>query len=325
MGQADGLSKSGKAPGGYLAACFSDADQLSEAMQAWDLSLLQLDAGPMRADLAEIRFGATALMACSLGRGFRQAGGSPPGCRTIGIPLEGCTPFRWHGHQVGSGVIMIFPKGGELASRSQAGFQVITLTVPDVLIEQRAETLDSGWTPGAGAHVVRPPAQLLRAVRARATRLLGVARESPGALEAPGFLEEIEFDLLNQALGALAFGMEQRPRPMAAERSRVLRQARDLIEDRVSEPLQISELVSLTGSSPRTLRYAFEEEFGVSPKVYLKSRRLLELRRRLLRADSRMTVSEIALDLGFGHMGQLSADYRSMYDELPSVTLQAGI
>ena len=108
---------------------------------------------------------------------------------------------------------------------------------------------------------------------------------------------------------------------MAAERSRVLKVVKSSIEDRVSEPLQISELVRLADCSARTLRYAFEEEFGVSPKSYLKSRRLLEFRRRLRRAEPSMTVTEVAAELGLPHLGQLAADYRSMFGELPSVTL----
>ena len=322
MDQAVGSSKNGNEyrPGAFSAAGFQDFDQMTAALQSWELSFLPLESGPMRAELAELRFGHTALLACSLGRGVVQEGGLPAGCRTIGIPLKGCSPFRWHGQPVDDGVIMIFPRGGELDSRSQAGFQVVTLSVPENLIAEAADREDYGWVLEKTAHVVRPTQILLERVRTRALSLLQHAR-SGGQLDS-GCLDVIEFDLLNDALAALASGAQDPRRPMAVERNRVLRHARELIEARVGEPLQVSELVESARCSARTLRYAFEEEMGVSPKMYLKSRRLLELRRRLLSAGTGMTVSEVAAELGYSHLGQLAADYRGMFGELPSATLR---
>jgi AraC family ethanolamine operon transcriptional activator len=49
--------------------------------------------------------------------------------------------------------------------------------------------------------------------------------------------------------------------------------------------------------------------------------RLNHVRRRLCDPDSTSTVSQIANDWGFYHLGKFAQDYRHLFGERPSVTL----
>jgi AraC family ethanolamine operon transcriptional activator len=60
----------------------------------------------------------------------------------------------------------------------------------------------------------------------------------------------------------------------------------------------------------------------VTPKAYLQAERLKRVRRGLREADARTAqVTDVANAWGFWHMGQFAADYRKLFGELPSQTL----
>ena len=66
---------------------------------------------------------------------------------------------------------------------------------------------------------------------------------------------------------------------------------------------------------------AFKERFGIGPKAHLQRRRLLRVRAELIKPGSPLTISHVANGSGFWHMGQLARDYRRLFGELPSETL----
>jgi AraC family ethanolamine operon transcriptional activator len=61
------------------------------------------------------------------------------------------------------------------------------------------------------------------------------------------------------------------------------------------------------------------------PLAYLKTQQLNRVYRVLRNADfSDTMVKQVALDNGFVHLGQFSRDYKQLFGELPSETLQRG-
>lgn len=321
--QEEELSKNGNRPpvGGVLRAEFRDSDHLASTLVSWDLSLMQLEAGAFRGELFQVLLPGSMMLNCTMSRGVSQQGSLPPGMRTFGIPMKGCAPFVWRGHEVADDVMMIFPRGGELDSRSTSRFMVTTLSVREDLLEKLAERESMEWILKEQGRVVRPAPQKLEQLRVMATSLLARAVSDHESVFVQAFRHEVEEELARMALEVLADGHVQQKRPMAQERSRILRVALDHIEQHLREPVQVAELVEQAGCSARTLRYAFEEKFGVPPKMYLQTRRLAELRRKLRLADRQQTVSSVAACMGFTHMGQLAGDYRRMFGELPSKTL----
>ena len=143
----------------------------------------------------------------------------------------------------------------------------------------------------------------------------------PGLLASPAFRGQLENDLVECLLDCLAASRSARARPMARRRRTVIKRALEVIAERAYEPLTVAELQQLSGATPRTLRYAFEEEFGMSPKQYLQAYRLNQARRLLSGPEKATTVSDAANAWGFWHMGQFAADYRKMFGERPSETL----
>lgn len=105
---------------------------------------------------------------------------------------------------------------------------------------------------------------------------------------------------------------------------RIVRAAREFMEEQLYQgvvPTMI-DLCAHTGVAERTLRYAFRDQLGCSPKVYLQMIRLNGVRVELLSAESKTTsVTAAATRWGFMHLGRFAQDYRALFGELPSTTL----
>jgi transcriptional regulator GlxA family with amidase domain len=83
----------------------------------------------------------------------------------------------------------------------------------------------------------------------------------------------------------------------------------------------IADLMASTAASPRRIRQAFHDAYGLSPMRYLQLRLLSNARDLLSTGRAGCgTVTRVASDLGVTHMGRFSARYRDVYGETPSET-----
>jgi AraC-like DNA-binding protein len=88
---------------------------------------------------------------------------------------------------------------------------------------------------------------------------------------------------------------------------------------------RVDEICVALGVSARTLRKGCEEHLGVSPSRYLRLRRLQQVHRALRSGNSdSASVAETARRYGVRDLGRFAASYRTLYGELPSVTLHRG-
>lgn len=102
----------------------------------------------------------------------------------------------------------------------------------------------------------------------------------------------------------------------------VVRRAREVALDRISEPLQVRDLCEATGACRRSLQNSFQAVLGTTPLQYLRALRLDGARRRLLSGTPGLTVTQVAEEWGFWHLSRFGQDYRRTFGELPSETLR---
>jgi transcriptional regulator GlxA family with amidase domain len=88
--------------------------------------------------------------------------------------------------------------------------------------------------------------------------------------------------------------------------------------------LRVDDLASAMGVSSRTVYRVFARHRGVPPISWLRAARLERVRDRLLHASAGETVTSVALDLGFSHLGRFAVLYRRRFGERPSDTLRRG-
>jgi AraC-like DNA-binding protein len=83
----------------------------------------------------------------------------------------------------------------------------------------------------------------------------------------------------------------------------------------------VSELCLVAHVSERTLREAFTEEYQVPPTQFFRAWALTEAHARLSHGDV-AKVTDVAIELGFEHLGRFAHHYREIYGEPPSSTLR---
>jgi len=86
----------------------------------------------------------------------------------------------------------------------------------------------------------------------------------------------------------------------------------------------ISELCKVAHVSERRPREAFVDEYAMPPTLYFRDWAFDEAHPRLRAAQpDTATVTDVAADMGFAHLGRFSGHYRKLYGECPSATLRS--
>ncbi|BAN47256.1 helix-turn-helix domain-containing protein [Metapseudomonas resinovorans] len=98
--------------------------------------------------------------------------------------------------------------------------------------------------------------------------------------------------------------------------------AREFIHRHAREDIGLADIEEASGVSRSKLFDSFSRYLGLPPMAYLKKHRLAAVRQQLLEDGSARNISAIAMGWGFTHLGRFSCEYRKLFDESPSMTLQ---
>jgi len=304
---------------------FDDFDAFTEAARDWDLDFQQLEGGKFNARLQQCGLENGQLGKAKFDRKLNQTGLTPVGLRTYVVPANPDLRLNWRRHQVSGNDLMIFPANGELASISNSCFEVYTISLADEWLEKQADSLESKQALAMlrSSEVVQLTSDAMSLLRNSCADILENLSANPKYLYSLDFSSQLREELprlMIQALGQ--YIVRKSPTPLARVRRQALKSAREAINCHGRDVITISRLCEITGASERTLQYAFQEEFGISPKSYIQAHRLNHVRKELRSSDPRSKViTDIANNWGFWHMGQFAADYRRMFGELPSATM----
>jgi len=111
-------------------------------------------------------------------------------------------------------------------------------------------------------------------------------------------------------------------RPPLSARRKIIERALDHVHAKPESSLTVPELAAAARVSRRTLEYAFQDTFDMTPLSYLRLHRLHVARQRLMVTDGKQgTVTRVAHDLGFWHLARFASTYRAQFGECPSQTL----
>jgi len=153
-------------------------------------------------------------------------------------------------------------------------------------------------------------------------KLLVQQLDDEKSLLAAAALKELEQAALVQLLfaGRHNFSRLLEREPSDAD-SVPVRRVEAFIEANLARPIAIEELVDVAGVSARTLFRMFEKMRGHTPMVLVKTMRLERARSLLSKPDGADSVTAVAFACGFSNLGHFARDYRRMFGELPSRTL----
>jgi transcriptional regulator GlxA family with amidase domain len=106
-------------------------------------------------------------------------------------------------------------------------------------------------------------------------------------------------------------------------RHEIVARVNAFLRDNLGESVTVAELSRIAGVSERTLRAAFHDVIGISPKQHLINQRLHAAHAALCAASPESsTVTDIAMAFGFFELGRFAGRYRQVFGEVPSHTLR---
>jgi AraC family ethanolamine operon transcriptional activator len=296
---------------------FDDLDTLSETIRGWGLELLQLGRGAFDGHLRQWHAGDVLVTRGAFRRKLMQRGVSPPETLTIGVPAGRDLDMRWRGERVTSNHILVVPADGELDAVSSETFDVYSVSIP----EPEWSNIDTE-TGGLMKTLVDRQGEACRCSPESMKTLRRRLRRSEMAALGRG----AQAPLTIPVLAGEAIRSSRSPRRdvrRSSDRRRALHAAVRFIDDQLGRSIRIGDICRATGVSERTLQYAFQAEYGLTPIQFVRVKRLGRARRELLKSKPSVgAVARIAGASGYGHGGQFAADYRDLFGERPSETLR---
>lgn len=308
---------------------FQNIDDFAQAAREWNLDIKQMGRGPFKADLTQFGMESVLVSHAHFSLASHQQGEPPSNLRTFAILADwpasfSPSTFTFRRQPVPTNAVMAFPAGDELDVICRMGFAVYTLSfseefLADICRSQGLPDLDE--TLGE-QEVVQAEFLEMQRLRKHLSQMGHQLKKDPSLMANSLFQDEIRFKLPHELMLMLSSSREMNTRPQDRMRDTAMRRVEEYLKALPYQPHTVRDLCRVANVSERTLRYAFKERFGRSPKTYLTNLRLNGVHRDLRRADpASTTITDLATRWGFWHMGQFGADYRKLFGELPSKTM----
>lgn len=298
---------------------YSDLDlyKFHQLVQQWNLEFTQLQPGVSTIDLTQVILPDLQFGLCRLNLSMRQEGTSPQGMWTFAFVNQ--AKVYWRNFVVHPKSIIVYAPGSDIHAVNGENFEVLTFSISETLLMEWAhanncieyvehlrntevvQTKDPDWSE-------------LRNVIANQTNFDKVPKNE----------KKSKFNLeqyLKRLCALLQQSNASTDRVSSLSRLELLIRAETAMVKNYSEQFSVTNLLASLDVSERTLQYAFNQRYELSPKAFLKVLKLNHVHHGL--HDSTDTsVSAIARQSGFWHMGQFSKEYKTFFGELPSETLR---
>ncbi len=305
---------------------YRDYDDFVQTIRAWNLDFVQLEKRPFSADLFQCITDPAQISHAKFSTATLQRGDPPPRLQTMAVmaqPPESI--FRWRRQQVPFNAVMLFPPGEELeAVTHRGGAEVFTLSFAEELLDDVAASMHLDLKCLVdGCALVHTDPITMQGLRHFLYRLCRDLRDPQMRPSTAALRSQLAGELPERLLHILADARDEKPNPPPSLRHSAMSSILDTLEAHPREPYSVPDLCRIAGASERTLRYAFQDRFGVSPKRYLLAWRLNGAHKELQQSPSQQPgVTLIAHRWGFHHLSQFATDYRCFFGERPSETLK---
>jgi AraC-like DNA-binding protein len=304
---------------------FSDPDDYAASIRAKSAELTITAAGRFAGQIVRVDLHDLWLQRLSENLPHVYRGTALPGRAVVSFWTQPAPGTAWNGLDVHSTQIVRHSEAQQSYWRASGATQRATMSVPmDVLASAVSTMADCDLMPPRQGRLIAPrPAAMakLRRLHAEVGDLAGSAPEIIASSEAARGAEQA----LIEAMAACLSTASDTENSLASRRhERIMRRFRMAIDEHPEEAIYIPELCTRLGVPERTLRLCCDEALGMGPKRYLTLRRMNLARQALRRADAATTtVTAIAANFGFFSFGRFSVLYKTLYGEMPSMTLRA--
>jgi AraC-like DNA-binding protein len=232
------------------------------------------------------------------------------------------------GLNVDSSVLVTGEPGVDAEIVVEGGYESAALMIPPTELMQhlRGRGRDETFQTPSGAEIWQSDRLELSELFELGKRLAETAINEPNLInDSINVRAAAHNELLECYLAAIQVGEHPEPSrtDQTAQRySRIVRTAQEYAMEQHGVGYTITDICNVTNTSERTLQYAFRKILDMTPVEYLIRLRLHRARQNLLQENETSdSVSRVAVDWGFWHLGEFSIAYKKCFGEMPSQTL----
>ena len=305
----------------------ADPVEFEQAVRPWDLLCTPLLPGPFEYRMTYVMTSTFTFYREAYINKASIKGIAPPGVFACSVPIQcGSISTFWNSTYSGDGLpCMISGALDVIFSQDLDHFvvlismELLERSLPDDVFAILKLAATNHFLPSTKGAVQRFGEWLLNSQKA--------VNQNPQLLQHLSVVKSLEQDLIQMLINTVVAANSPVPpfsQPQLSIRERTLSRALDYLYGKPHKDLTVEKLSQKAGASLRTLEYAFRESFNMTPRQYLRLRRLHAARHALLAANPKVgeTVSEIAYAHGFYEVGRFAGLYKQTFGELPSATLQ---
>ena len=282
---------------------FDDVDELAEVAKAWDIDFRQLSRGKFWGSMVQAGNDRLQLGRVRLRGVLHQHGATPAGLVTFAVAATRRIDLQWRGHTIGPDEVLVHRPFGELESTSQPDFDMLLVSVPETGLEAACRRADPSISRRSITDLERASSESAAIGEFRRwikDNLLSVS-QNPSVLKNPEIALALEEEACDLLIPCLTPSLGEPRRRHSSRYRRLVDNAVSIARYRADEIQTVEALCRESGVSERTLRRGFRERFGVSPKEYIQTQRLIGVRRQLRESNGRTRVSDVANFWGFWH------------------------
>lgn len=295
-------------------ADYADAFEQETGLVGWSQHYDQLGRGRYWGSIDTLALAGMTIYRERIGVPILQESAGPKGRVLFAIPQGADGSWRVEASALASGSLMIAPGGQEVVIVGSEPSDLLIVSIEAELLQAHLPEMDFST-----------PAMLERCVQVQglAGWLLSLldAHGSGCAPSGPHYDQVLRGLLLDRLVGMAgnAKGAAVLFRPAVASD---YRRVRDYIAAQAGEPLSVGDMAEAIGMEPAQLRILFRHVTGLSPSEWIMLRRLDAVRRELSNGvEAGRTVSDVAMNWGFWHLGRFAQYYAAQFGEAPSETL----
>jgi len=302
----------------------SDVDELSHFQINKNRRYTQLQAGQLNGDYLEANLGDVQIFRESLNAGALIEAAPASSFLPFAAITSSADNFKYCGKQREKNTVLQ-ATGGFWDASFQHRLSFVVAAFDRGAFSRNIESLTGEEVPPAWlvskACFTEPCA--LKTYACGLDNILTIIKSRPEILK-----KDIVKRMLSDSVLRLIFKVLSKTTPIneqqvsPSNRAQGVRLVIDYLHHYADQVPTIPELCNIAKLSERNLQYGFNEYLGITPIRYLRLVRLNGAKRDLLLSHPKKDrIVDIALNWGFIELGRFAGEYRQLFQELPSVTL----
>lgn len=303
--------------GQFKAHC---VEEHTETLAPWDVQLRQVSPGAFEGNKQHASLGDIVVFRdCWSQRGV-ATGALPADYLVLGAGIKLGNGIDWCGKECDSQTLAMALPGSEHNFSIPAHTPHVVMLLSMRCLHTLLGNGESHGLPAPFHHYQGHP-ELGKRLVARMSWIIDYCHANPDLIEDPAHQKELEICLIDD-LAEMGFGRKNEPDSIHLYAKReILHRALEYAEA-VRDKISVPQFAADLEVNQRSLELAFREFLGITPRQYLVYRRLHGVHGQLRQLPpGSHRVTQVAASWGFSEMGRFAGEYKNLFGELPSTTL----